>query len=527
MSIKLRKNDIKSNYSGGDKYDIIIIGSGISGLSAGCMMLKNSSDKKILIIEKNSYTGGYVTAYEKSGYVFETTQLFPNVPDILEYLGLKIKLKKFPGTFMRRIIVDKGEVSEYRLPAGADNMVKYLSDKFPSEALKIKKFMKYSQEAFAQVKKLKANMTFKDKLLIPFKAPKVLANLNKTYSRYIDSFGITDIKLREVLESFASFSGTPAERGSSILTFGAMLSTGEQCYRPYGFYDEFPAEMTELFQKMGGEVRLSSEVEKIVIKNNCVEGIQVKGDKGFIKADIVITTIDPMHCLKDLVGYENLPAEYVEKLAGILMSPSSINVSIGLDDKIDMTKYDLDYPYNVISTEFGTTEKLYKAAIDGDNGFSKDCFHMGVVCPSLVTGSKNILTLRCVPFGMNSWNKWRETDRKKYDEEKNKWADFFIDIAEKYFVPDLKKHIVVKDISTPATYSRYSGSPTGSIYDMASIVTQFGPKRLSMKTPVKNLYQPRFSHGIYGSLMSGVQVVDNILDGKFNGGNSLFNPVKR
>ena len=152
---------------------------------------------------------------------------------------------------------------------------------------------------------------------------------------------------------------------------------------------------------------------------------------------------------------------------------------------------------------------------------------MGVVCPSLVTGSKNILTLRCVPFGINSWNKWRETDRKKYDEEKNKWADFFIDIAEKYFVPDLRKHIVVKDISTPATYSRYSGSPTGSIYDMASIVTQFGPKRLSMKTPVKNLYQPRFTHGIYGSLMSGVQVVDMILEGRFNGGSSLFNPIKK
>ena len=86
---------------------------------------------------------------------------------------------------------------------------------------------------------------------------------------------------------------------------------------------------------------------------------------------------------------------------------------------------------------------------------------------------------------------------------------------------------MVKDISTPATYSRYSGSPTGSIYDMASLVTQFGPKRLPMKTPIEGLYHPKFSHSIYGTMMNGIQVVDMMLDRAFNDGNSLFNPRKR
>lgn len=76
----------------------------------------------------------------------------------------------------------------------------------------------------------------------------------------------------------------------------------------------------------------------------------------------------------------------------------------------------------------------------------------------------------------------------------------------------------------PATYARYSGSPTGSLYDMASLVTQFGPKRLPMETPIRNLLQPKFSHGLYGTMMNGVQVVDLMLDRKFNNGNSLFNP---
>jgi phytoene dehydrogenase-like protein len=226
------------------------------------------------------------------------------------------------------------------------------------------------------------------------------------------------------------------------------------------------------------------------------------------------------------VGDEHLPEKYIQKLEKTIMSPSSVNVALGLDDSIDLTKLDLDYPYNVVSTGLGTAEKLFNAFLAGNHGFSNDCFHAAVICPSLTTGAKNTVTIRSTPWALNGWAELRERDYEKYQAEKEKWAGFLIDIAEKYFIPGLKKHIVVKDIATPATYTRFSGSPTGSIYDMASLVTQFGPKRLPMKTPIRNLYQPKFAHGLYGTMMNGVQVVDLILDRKFNKGNSLFIPDK-
>jgi phytoene dehydrogenase-like protein len=233
-----------------------------------------------------------------------------------------------------------------------------------------------------------------------------------------------------------------------------------------------------------------------------------------------------MLAMRQLVGDEHLPEIYIQKLKNTIMSPSSFNVALGLDDKIDMPKLDLDYPYNVVSTGLGTAEKLFNAFLAGNHGFSKDCFHAAVICPSLTTGAKNTITIRSTPWALNGWKDLRESNYEKYLAEKEKWADFLIDIAEKYFIPDLKKHIVVKDIATPATYARFSGSPTGSIYDIASLVTQFGPKRLPMKTPIRNLYQPKFAHGLYGTMMGGVQVVDLLLDRKFNNGNSLFIPVK-
>jgi len=479
---------------------------------------------KTLIIEKNSYPGGYSTAYEKGGYVFETTQLFPDIVDIIDYLEIELPLKRYEKNFMRRLVVDGDHVDEYKIPAGSENFTRYLTETFPADAEKIKALMEYSVDLFKQVRKMKANATLKDTLAIPFMAPKVIANLNRTYSGLLDKFKITDRKLREVMETFTSFSGVPSDRASAILATGAMLSSMTRCFRPYGFFDEYPARLAEKFQSLGGEMRFNAEVEKIDVKDGVVSGVKVKGDNTLISTEKVITTVDPMLAMRRLVGDEHLPEDYIKKLENTIMSPSSVNIALGLDDKIDMTKLDLDYPYNVVSTGLGTAEKLFNAFLAGNHGFSKDCFHVAVICPSLTTGAKNTITIRSTPWALDGWKDLRETDYEKYRAEKEKWADFLIDIAEKYFIPDLKKHIVIKDISTPATYARFSGSPTGSIYDIASLVTQFGPKRLPMKTPIRNLYQPKFAHGLYGTMMGGVQVVDLILDRKFNNGNSLFIP---
>jgi all-trans-retinol 13,14-reductase len=523
----LKKNEITSNYTGLDHYDLVIIGSGVSGLSSGLFWLKNTEGKKTLIIEKNSYPGGYSTAYERNGYVFETTQLFPDIIDIIDYLGIEIDLKPYEEVFMRRLVVNGEHVDEYKIPAGTENFKAFMAETFPGDADKITRLMDYSVDLFKQVRKLKVHSTLKDKLLIPFRAPKVVANLNRTYSGLLDRFGIKNPSLREVMETFTSFSGVPSARASSILATGAMLSSMTRCFRPYGYFDEFPASMAKLFQERGGEIRFGARVEKIEVVNGTAVGVMIEGDAGIIKAGQIITTVDPMLAMRQLVGDEYLPDKYVARLEKTIMSASSINVALGLDDRIDMSDLDLDYPYNLVSTGLGTAEKLFNGFLEGDNAFSDDCFHVAVICPSLTTGGKNTLTIRCTPFAMNGWNDWWEKDHDRYLAEKERWGDFFIGIAEKYFVPDLSKHIVVRDISTPATYARYSGSPTGSLYDMASLVTQFGPKRLPMKTPIRNLLQPKFAHGLYGTMMNGVQVVDLLLDRKFNNGNSLFAPLSR
>ena len=342
-TIQLKKDELSSNFSEKEKYDLIIIGSGLSGLSSGLMWLKNTEGKKTLIIEKNSYPGGYSTAYERHGYVFEATQLFPDIIDILEYLEIDLKLKQYKGNFMRRLVVEGDSVDEYKIPAGADNFTSYLTKKFPDDADKIRALMAYSVDMFKQVRKLKANSRLQDKLLIPFRAPKVVASLNRTYSGLLDKFEITNPKLREVMETFTSFSGVPSDRASAILATGAMLSSMTRCFRPYGYFDEFPATMAQLFQQRGGEMLFKSEVERIVVENGKVAGVKLLGKSEPILAEKVITTIDPMVAMRKLVGEDHLPSSYMEKLDSIIMSSSSINIALGLDDEIDLLKFGLKW----------------------------------------------------------------------------------------------------------------------------------------------------------------------------------------
>jgi hypothetical protein len=166
--------------------------------------------------------------------------------------------------------------------------------------------------------------------------------------------------------------------------------------------------------------------------------------------------------------------------------------------------------------------KLYPSCENNEFKLSTDCFYLGYSCPPPSDRGKPVLSIQAVPLPVNNWARLRNADPGIYLQEKEKAADILINIMEKYVIPDLRKHIVVRDIATPATYVRFSGSPTGSIYDMAAVPDNFGANRLPVITPVNGLLAPKFAHGVFGAMNSGLQAVDILLDGKVMHGNSRF-----
>ena len=76
-----------------NKYGLIVVGGGITGLSSALTWALNHDVKKepVLLIEKEPKTGGYVTSYERGGFLFDTCQMIPNIFDILDYLRIEIE----------------------------------------------------------------------------------------------------------------------------------------------------------------------------------------------------------------------------------------------------------------------------------------------------------------------------------------------------------------------------------------------------------------------------------------------------
>lgn len=508
--------------------DLIIIGAGINGLAAGLAWTRNSDPLKnrVLIVEKNAVSGGYVTSFTRKGYEFDTCQMASNVTDILKYLGVDIDFHEFRNDFIKVFKAEPagGKITVFELCSGEGTFEDSFFRLFPTETPALQRFFAYSLAMFREIYGLKYDLGMFDILKMLITCPKVVRNRNKTFSRYLRIFGISNPDIELLFQVFSSMCGLPNDRIAALLTVGVMCSLREQAYRTSGPFIDLTRKMEERYRELGGEILLKSEVTKILVENGAVQGIRLRDGTEYYSRN-VISTIDVKVTVNGLVGLDTIRArdgKYAEKVASLEMTTSSFTVNLGLDDGGILADHGLPCGYGLLTTGVDAFPKLYAAFRNNDFSILEDSFHLGYSCPPPEAGKKPVLSIQTIPIPVGDWVHLRDTDRKRYTSEKERVADRMIDIFERYLVPGLRDHIVVRDICTPATYVRYSGSPTGSIYDMASVPANFGANRLPVRSPVKGLLLPKFAHGVFGAMNSGLQAVDMLLNGRVMQGNSRF-----
>jgi all-trans-retinol 13,14-reductase len=508
--------------------DLIIIGAGLNGLSAGLAYALNNQNpkKKVLILEKSPISGGYVASFTRQGFQFDTTQMISNISNILDYFGVKMDFYSFDKDFIR---VFKAEpsgnaVKTFELYSSAGDFEEQFYRLFPDLEPRLKKFFAYSEAMFAEIYGLKYAPGALDILKMLLTCPKVLGNINKTFSEYLKMFALNDPDIDLLFQVFSSMCGLPNERIAALLTVGVMYSLREKAYRPKGAFKELPRKLEQRFTELGGEISFKSEVDRILVERGQVKGVRLK-DGEIIQSAKVISTLDVKTTIKDLVGWDNIHSlnpRYAKKLEEVEMTTSTFTVNLGLDDIGFLNHRKLHCGYALLTSGSEAFPRLFADFQSNRWGLTDQCFNIGLSCPPTTDQSKPVLTLQALPVPVENWQALRREDRPRYLQEKEKMGAILIAIVEKYLLPGLSKHIVVKDISTPATYIRYSGSPSGSIYDMASVPANFGNHRLPVITPIRGLLLPKFAHGAFGSMNSGLQAVDILLKGKVMQGNSRF-----
>ncbi len=514
--------------SDGAKKDLIIIGAGINGLSAGLAYALNNNVKKkeVLIVEKNPISGGYVTSFNRKGFSFDTCQMISNVTNILDFFGIKLEWKEFKDDFIRIFKADTvtNIVNTIELHSSKEEFEKQMMMMFPDEAVSLNKFLNYSSKMFDELYGLKYAPNVIDMLRMLFYCPKVIRYASKSFEAYCKRFNISNPEIKQIFQVFSSFCGLPNGKIAALLTVGVMYSLLEKAYRPSGLFVELPQKMEKRFRELGGEVMLKTEVERIIVSNGKVEGVCLKNGN-VIYSENIISTIDVKTTINQLIGIETIRSinpKYAKRIEDVKMTTSAFTVSLGLDDDEIPGIERLQCGYALLTSGNDAYEKLYNAFEDGKSGFTENCFNIGISYTGTQASRKPVISIQAIPMPVGNWGYLRDNDREAYQREKEKTAALLIDIVEKYLIPELRKHIAVMDISTPATYSRYSGSFSGSIYDMASLPENFGRNRIPVITPIKGLLLPKFAHGVFGTMNSGLQAVDILLEGKVMQGNSRF-----
>ena len=480
-----------------NEYDVIIVGSGIGGLTCGALLSKRGY--KVLVLEQHCQIGGYCSSFKRDNFVFnagvsDVSGLWEKGP--VAYLLKELGLKK-EELFVRNTIryVFKGKKIEAR---NLDEFMTKLSEIFPEEKMNIYAFFDEAKRAYEECYKdaeiygvpLPAELIVKvfgaKKLLnYPKEHPHFYDWMNKTFKQKLDEhFKNEDLKY--LLCALLGYIGAKPDKipASSALT--AMVSYYiHGGYFPKGGAQNFANVLKEFIESHGGKVLVRHRVNRILVENGKVIGVKV-GNKVFI-APIVVANANAKTTFLELVGEEHLDDRFVEYIKRLKMSPSCFAVFLGVD--ADLTKY----PTIIVDLDDG-----YYVVINSNANSS--------LAP---TGKASVTILTSA-----NYHDFPERGTEEYLRKKKEYAEKLIKKAEK-IIPDLSKRIIVQDAATPKTFERYTSMPEGAIYAFDQSIDT---KRPYFKTPIKGLYLVGASTfpggGIEAVVISGIICANDICNWK-------------
>ena len=476
-----------------NEFDVIIVGSGIGGLTCGALLSKRGY--KVLVLEQHYQVGGYCSSFQRKGFVFNTgvedvSGLWERGPVayLLKELGLK-KEDLFVRNTTKYIFKERGIEAQ-----SLNEFIRLLSSMFPDEGENIQAFFDDAKKAYDECYReaqvygtplppwLIVKVFGERKLLnYPKEHPHFYDWLNKSFKQKLDEF-FKNEDLKILLCALLAYTGTKPEKTPGLSGLTACVS-----YYLYGGYftrggaQKFAKVLKEVIKNHGGTVLVKHRVDKILIKVGKVEGVKV-GNKIF-KSSIVVANANAKITFLELVGEENLDKKFIEYIKGLKMSPSSFMVFLGVD--MDLS----NYPTLIKNLDEGY-EILFNSNAD----------------PSLAPKGKGGITL--ITFA--DYYDFPERGTEEYLKKKKESAEMLIQKAEKV-IPDLSKHIIVQDAATPKTLERYTSMPEGAIYSFDQLI---GVKRPYFKTPIKGLYLAGASTfpggGIEAVVMSGMICANDI-----------------
>ncbi|XP_067101014.1 inactive all-trans-retinol 13,14-reductase [Osmerus mordax] len=519
--------------------DVIVIGSGIGGLTVAATLAKVG--KKVLVLEQHDQSGGCCHTYVEKGFEFDVGLHY--IGQLHENSLLRIAFDQITEGQLEFVELDQHfdtiqiglgeEKREYTIFTGKTEMEAHLKKQFPDDVAAIETFFRIMKVSAKKTHYL-ATLKLIPKWLALFLVKTRIAHLFSPIFT-LSGTGATDLvstltsnKDLHVIFSYL-FYGVPPKDSSIVINALLIHHYKRGAYYPRGGASEISYHIIPVIQKSGGNVLVRAPVTQILVnKEGAAYGVKVKKgqEEVEVRAPVVISNCGIFTTFQKLL-------------------PPEISMKQDVQDRLDMMRHGrgsflVFSGFDATQEELGIVSTNFWLFKNNDMDTSMDEFFalskedapenipmMFITFPSAKDpeskkrhpGKSCMTILTMVKY---EWfEEWKDTAvRKRGDEYHNykmRYANQLFAWACTIF-PKLREKLVFQDVATPLTNMHYLGAQRGAMYSAEHNLDRFHAEAVARNrcnTPVKNLYisgQDVFSCGIAGALHGGLLCASTVLD---------------